>query len=153
MLIALWNGLKWMQRVLSASTIFSREMNRFNGSIGTCRLALYTLAVCTEMPRHKEQSFSNSYWHWTTAVNWTSFCVFPAIWGCLDSFCFVCAVSCLCENGGNHVNLFPSFVWGNQLFCIFKYSCCWYEVVKCISVCGVIRLFLHFAILTWTDLG
>lgn len=26
---ALWNGLRWMQHVLSASTTFSREMNRY----------------------------------------------------------------------------------------------------------------------------
>lgn len=149
MLIALWNGLKWMQHVLSASTIFSREMNRFNGSIGTCRLALYTLAVCTEMPRHKEQSFSNSYWYWTTAVNWTSFCVFPAIWGCLDSFSFVCAVSCLCEM--EEIMLIYFLASFEETNC-FAYLSILVDM-KWSSVCGVTRLFLHFGILTWTDLG
>jgi len=30
---ALWNGLRWMQHVLSASTTFSREMNRYEEKI------------------------------------------------------------------------------------------------------------------------
>lgn len=47
---ALWSGLRWMRHVLSASTIFSREMNRYKkGSLEHSVYTKETKAVRTKL--------------------------------------------------------------------------------------------------------
>ena len=85
---ALWSGLRWMQLVHSASTTFSREVNRYKGkNIGTPNiwvlLPTICLFVCTESWGRKRKASPNIYWQLLTATCQLSliFC-FTAIWSC-----------------------------------------------------------------------
>lgn len=133
-----------MQHVLSASTTFSREMNRFKGSIGNCKYRMYR--KCDDCKAFQIVTSILTY----SIPNCTPLCLFS---GHLESplilSVFVRAVSCLCKNGfidnrlQNLVNLLRRFPFLARKKDCFAYLCIHVIDTRLLRVHCVIRLLRH----------